>query len=219
MRRTRIKICGITRPEDAVAAADLGVDAIGLVFYSKSARHITCKQALGIVQAVPPFVTKVALFFNNTEQEIVKILNHLPVDLLQFHGEETAEFCVRFDAPYIKAIPMLSEHNLVAATQIYQEAQGFLLDAVFPGEPGGAGKCFDWNSIPHTIKKPLIVAGGLNSANVADCIRQSGCYAVDVSSGVESAKGIKDWKKMKEFVEQVRMANHGSDNWAGNELF
>lgn len=212
MGRTRIKICGVTRSEDALYAAELGVDAIGLVFYSKSPRLVNLDQGFKITQILPPFLTKVALFFNNDEREIETVLQTLPIDLIQFHGDESPEFCEQFNRAYIKAIPMLIEQELSIYSQLYKKAQGFLLDATQPGEPGGTGKSFDWSKIPRVFNKALILAGGLNPKNVADSIQHTACYAVDVSSGVESVKGIKDSKKMKEFVEQVRMADYATNS-------
>lgn len=202
-RRTRIKICGITRPRDAASAARLGADAIGLVFYPPSPRFISIEQAQSIVAALPPFVTRVGLFMDAGAAAVEAVLDAVSLDCLQFHGAETPDYCESFARPYIKSVPMMEQPDLRAYTAGFASASGFLLDAVRTGEAGGSGAVFEWRSVPRDPDRPLILAGGLNGANVAEAIRLTGCYAVDVSSGVESEKGIKSDEKMQQFIEQV----------------
>lgn len=201
--RTRVKICGITRPEDGILAAHYGADAIGLVFYAPSPRAVTIDQARAIVAQLPPFVSVVALFVNATEQEIREVLSQVPVDLLQFHGDEDAAFCGRFGRPYIKAISMRDGVDLSGMCDIYADAAGLLLDTFHKDVRGGSGESFDWSRIPKDLKKPLILAGGLNADNVVEAIMQVRPYAVDVSSGVEQAKGIKDKDKIAALIRGV----------------
>jgi len=205
--RTRIKICGITRVEDALTAAEFGVDAIGLVFYEKSPRCITSMQALTIAQALPPFITKVGLFVNATESQIAKLLSYVSLDCLQFHGEESPEQCGKFSLPYIKAIPMGSQQNPLTYAALFPDAAGFLLDSNQIGQQGGTGEIFDWSKIPTGFPAPLILAGGLTPINVRQAIEVVRPYAVDVSSGVEMQKGVKDKAKMLAFVKGVRDAD------------
>ena len=201
--RTRIKICGITRPEDGVAAAQLGVDAIGLVFYAPSPRVVTAVQAKSIVQTLPPFVTSVGLFVNATVEEIHQALAVVRLDLLQFHGDETPAQCDEFGLPYIKAVRVREPADVLRAAAQYRNAKALLLDAYQDGTPGGTGSTFDWSMIPAHIEKTLILAGGLNAQNVQQALAQVKPYAVDVSGGVEASKGIKDAAKMAAFVNQV----------------
>lgn len=201
--RTRIKICGITRPEDAAAAAGLGVDAIGLVFYPPSPRFVSVEQARQIVAALPPFVTRVGLFMDADTESVESVLGAVSLDCLQFHGSESPEYCEAFAKPYIKSVPMMEQPDLRAYTAKFPTASAFLLDAVRTGEAGGGGAAFDWHAVPNNFERPLILAGGLNGDNVAEAIRVTRCYAVDVSSGVEAEKGIKSGEKMQEFVKQV----------------
>lgn len=201
--RTRIKICGFTRAEDAVWASALGVDAIGLVFYAPSPRNISIAQANSIICKLPAFVSIVALFVNETEKQIRSVLDQIPVDILQFHGEEPPEHCRIYNKPYIKAVQMHSNLNLVDFAAAYKDAAGILVDAYHPDAKGGTGHQFDWDLLPETYDFPLILAGGLNVENVSAAITSTKPYALDVSSGVEVAKGIKDAGKMKQFVEQV----------------
>lgn len=204
--RTRVKICGITRCEDARLAVDAGVDAIGLVFYEKSPRYVTNKQAAEISHLVPAFVSRVALFKDAEQQMIESVLEQVEIDLIQFHGSETAAYCEQFNWPYIKAIGMKgTEHDadfLIASAEKYHSAKALLLDGHAPGEAGGTGETFDWSSISR-VEKPLVLAGGLNADNVRQAIKIVQPYAVDVSSGVESAPGIKDKEKVAAFMEQV----------------
>lgn len=204
--RTRVKICGITRPEDAVAAAELGVDAIGLVFYPKSTRNIDVDRANEILSAVPPFVTSVALFLDARSDFVAHILNSVPIDIIQFHGDECPADCGTFGRPYLKAIGMKGGVNVQAYADTYPDAQGYLLDSHAVGEAGGTGTRFDWASTPQ-LNKPVILAGGLSPDNVAEAIRLARPYALDISSGVESAPGIKDRDLMKLFMTEVRNAD------------
>lgn len=201
--RIRAKICGITRPEDGQAAARLGADAIGLVFYGPSPRHVTLSQAQAVLGALPPFVTTVGLFVDAAVEEVQAVLQALPLDLLQFHGDEPPEFCARFGRPYLKAVRMRAGIDLVAEARRYGGAQGLLLDTFQPGVPGGTGTSFDWTRVPRNVGKPLILAGGLTPDNVAAAIRCVHPYGVDVSGGVEQAKGIKDTGKMAAFIREV----------------
>ena len=215
MLYTRVKICGITRPEDALHAADEGVDAIGLVFYDKSPRYVTAEQAAEVCKVLPAFVTAVALFKDEAADTIRQVLEQVPIDLLQFHGSESAEFCRQFGKPYIKAlgmdmgmdVGMEGDNNVSRLADAYFDARGLLLDSHAPGAAGGTGESFDWNTIPQDLPKPLILAGGLDADNVAEAIRAVKPYAVDVSSGVESEKGIKDARKITAFMNKVREVN------------
>ncbi len=202
--RTRIKMCGFTQPEDALKAASIGVDAIGLVFYAPSPRAVDIRCAQNIVRGLPPFVSVVGLFVNATEFEIKNILAHVHLDVLQFHGDETVQDCEVYGMPYIKAIRMRDGVDLKAEAHHYGSAQALLLDAYQKGVPGGTGNRFEWAVIPDGLVKPIILAGGLDSNNVTEAITQVSPYAVDVSGGVELSKGIKDPLKMVEFVEGVR---------------
>jgi phosphoribosylanthranilate isomerase len=206
-KRTRIKICGITRREDALYAAELGVDAIGLVFYGKSPRYVPVARARQAIESLPPFVSVVGLFMNAQVSEVMAIMDEIPLDLLQFHGAETAEFCRQFGLRYIKSIAMMDCPDAAAYMARFPDAAGFLLDGVRSGEAGGGGIGFDWRKVPADTGRSLILAGGLNPGNVAHAVRQTGCYAVDVSSGVEMDKGIKSRDKMRAFVEQVQTAS------------
>lgn len=201
--RTRIKICGITRPEDGLEAARLGADAIGLVFYGASPRHVTPPQARAVLAALPPFVTRVGLFVDATEDEVRAVLDTVALDLLQFHGSEPPEYCARFGRPYVKVVRMREGVDPAAEAGRYGAAQGLLLDTYRPGIPGGTGSAFDWGRIPHGLAKPIILAGGLDADNVAQAVRQVRPYAVDVSGGVEQAKGIKSAQKMAAFIREV----------------
>jgi len=204
--RTRIKICGITRPEDGLAVAAAGGDAIGLVFYGPSPRNVTIEQAQAVVAALPPFVTVVGLFVNATDDEIREVLDAVPLGLLQFHGDEPAGLCAGYGLPYIKALRMAPGLDVAATAGLYRDAQGILLDAYQPGVAGGTGEVFDWQAVPEGLKKPIILAGGLTAGNVGEGITQVRPYAVDVSGGVEAAKGIKDINKISAFVDAVRSA-------------
>lgn len=204
MTAVRIKICGLTRPEDARAAADAGADAVGLVFFSGSRRCVSAAQARKIVAVLPPFVSVTALFVNAAEAEINRILSEVPIDLLQFHGDETADFCRRFARPYLKAVRVRDRSDIVTAADAYPDARALLFDAHVDGAYGGTGQAFDWEMLPHTLHRPWILSGGLHPENVTHAIRQTGAVAVDVSSGVESAAGIKCADKMAAFVAACR---------------
>ncbi|MBI5041254.1 MAG: phosphoribosylanthranilate isomerase [Gammaproteobacteria bacterium] len=202
--RTRVKICGITRPEDGLEAARLGADAIGLAFYAPRPRAVSVGRAAEIAACLPPFVTRVGLFVDALPAEIEAVLAAVPLDLLQFHGDETEAECVRFGYPYLKAVSMRPDRDVVAALRAYPSANGFLLDAYHPAVPGGSGESFDWRRVPTDRPRPIVLAGGLTPDNVADAVRAVRPYAVDVSSGVEAAKGIKDVTKMAEFIRGVQ---------------
>jgi len=202
--RTRIKICGITREQDVSAVADNGTDALGLVFYEKSPRHVSLQQAEQLARAVPPFLTVVGLFVNPSVDYVREILSKVSLDELQFHGEETPEFCRQFGKPYLKAIRVKPGVDLVECAARYAGAQGLLLDAFVEGTQGGTGESFDWSLIPHDLPLPVILSGGLHAGNVAEAIRQVRPYAVDVSSGVEASKGIKDAAKIAAFIKEVK---------------
>ncbi|HEU5339177.1 MAG TPA: phosphoribosylanthranilate isomerase [Sulfuricaulis sp.] len=204
--RTRVKICGITRTEDALAAAQAGADAIGLVFEPKSPRGVKPEQALIITRALPPFVTVVGLFVNAAFDTVETVLKRVPLDLLQFHGEETPEQCRRYHRPYIKAIHMRDKVNLPDQARRYSDAEGLLLDTAAADVAGGSGQVFDWNRVTANLGKPVILAGGLTPENVAEAVRTVRPFAVDVSSGVEQSKGIKDAQKISAFIEAVRGA-------------
>ena len=208
MPYTRVKICGITRTEDALHAAAEGVDAIGLVFYEKSPRFVTSAQAADICKKLPAFVTTVALFKDAEADEIRRVLAEVPIDLLQFHGSESAGFCRQFGKPYIKALGMVGESAAPKQVEEYHDARGLLLDGHAPGAAGGTGQSFEWDMIPDDLEYPLILAGGLGVNNVAEAIRTVRPYAVDISSGVESEKGIKDAAKVTAFMNNVRQANN-----------
>ena len=201
--RTRIKICGITRVEDALICAQYGTDAIGLVFYEKSPRNVTIAQAKVIVAALPPFVSVVGLFVNAQLNAIQMAISQLHLDVLQFHGDEMPEFCAQFNLPFYKAVRVNSDTNLLQYCLDYSQAQALLLDAYSDAGYGGTGQTFDWNLIPQNLPKPVILAGGLNADNVADAIRRAQPYAVDVSGGIEHSKGIKDAAKIAAFMQAV----------------
>lgn len=208
MQAVRIKICGITRVEDALAAADLGADAIGLVFYERSPRRVTVEQAADIVAALPPFITTVGLFVDAAIDEVERVLAQVPLDLLQFHGDEPAVYCQGFARPYIKVMRMRPGLVLAQAVREYASARGILLDTYVEAVPGGTGQTFAWSAVPDDVKMPIILAGGLNAVNVAEAIAMVRPWAVDVSSGVEAARGVKDPALMAAFVEAVRGALH-----------
>lgn len=203
---TRVKICGITRNEDALACAQAGADAIGLVFYPPSPRYVEVARAAAIARALPPFVSTVGLFVNPTAEQVEAVLRELHLDLLQFHGDEAPEFCRRFGVPYLKALRVKARVDLVQYALRYQDAKGLLLDAYVEGTPGGTGQAFDWGLIPAELPLPVVLSGGLEAANVAQAIKRVRPWAVDVSSGVEAAKGIKDAAKIAAFIGGVRSA-------------
>lgn len=201
--RTRIKICGITRAQDAEAAAALGVDALGFVLVPRSRRYVCAQTAARIARALPPFVASVALFMDADAQTVRDTLQIFTPSLLQFHGSESAEFCAGFGLPYIKAVAMRDPVDLAEESVRYADARALLLDGHAPGQMGGSGEAFDWHAA-RAPQQPLILAGGLNADNVGTGIRVLKPFAVDVSSGVEHEPGIKDLAKMRAFVEAVR---------------
>jgi phosphoribosylanthranilate isomerase len=203
---TRVKMCGITRSQDGLVAAEAGADAIGLVFYAKSPRNVGLDQAASIVKVLPPFVTTVALFVNPQPSEVEAILRQVRPDVLQFHGEETPEFCRSFGVPYLKAARVRPQTDLLQFAAVYADAQGLLLDAWSEAGHGGTGERFDWNMIPEHLPKPIILAGGLSSANVLHAIGLVHPWAVDVSSGIEVSKGIKDAALIAAFMKEVKNA-------------
>ena len=200
----KIKICGFTRPQDAQAAAELGADAVGLVFYAKSKRCVDAAQAAEIVAALPPQVVKVALFVNESAEQIRRILGAVPIDIVQFHGDEAPEFCRQFGKPYWKAVRVQSAQDIAEAAEHYADAAALLLDAHIEGQYGGTGQVFDWRLLPETMPLPWILSGGLNPGNVAAAVRQTGAAWLDVSSGVEQAPGIKSRDLMADFIRQAR---------------
>ena len=204
---TRIKICGITRIEDGLAAARLGAHAIGLVFYAGSPRAVVPAQARRIIDALPPFVTPVGLFVNADAQTVRDTLAVAPVSMLQFHGDESAEFCGGFGLPYLRAVRVRPGIDLLQYAQEFHGAKGLLLDAWVDGARGGTGATFDWSLIPREMPVPVVLSGGLDAGNVERAVRTVRPWAVDVSSGVESAKGIKDAAKMEAFITGVRNAS------------
>ena len=206
MTRVRSKICGITRVEDALAAVEAGADAIGLVFYAKSPRAVSIEQAKAIVAALPPFVTSVGLFVDMPRETLQALLREVPLDLLQFHGDESPADCEGFARPYIKALRVRADQDVARMMAPYSGACGILLDTFVEGVPGGTGAAFDWSLVPREAGKPIILAGGLTPDNVAQAIAQVCPYAVDVSGGVEAAKGIKDAGKVKAFLQAVQCA-------------
>lgn len=201
---TRIKICGITCVEDALAAVEAGADAIGLVFYAPSPRAVTIDQAAQICKALPPFITTVGLFVNASCEDVSTISSKLSLGLLQFHGEESPEYCEQFNQPWIKALRVQPSTNIIEIMQPYNKAQGILLDSYVAGVQGGTGTTFDWSLIPQQSDKPIILAGGLTVENVQQAIQIAKPYAVDVSGGVEITKGTKDHNKMRAFINKVK---------------
>ena len=204
--RTRVKICGITRPADGVAAAQAGADAIGLVFYPKSPRYLSAERAIEIRDALPPFVQTVALFVNADAAQISQVMGRVKPAMLQFHGDETPEFCGQFGVPFVKACRIRPGVDALQYLKPFSRAAAWLVDSFVP-EYGGVGESFDWSLVPRGLARPLILSGGLDQKNVARAIQAVHPWGVDVSSGVESAKGIKDAGKMTAFVAEVRNAD------------
>jgi phosphoribosylanthranilate isomerase len=205
--RTRIKICGITSVADALRCAEAGADAVGLVFFPSSPRNVTLARAVEIAHALPPFVSAVALFVNPQPEQVESVLAACPVDALQFHGEEPPELCARFGRPYLKALRVRPGVDLLESLRPYGAASGWLLDAFREGEYGGTGTAFDWSLIPAGLTRPVVLSGGLDPENVSDAVRRVRPWAVDVSSGVEAAKGIKDPARVAAFIAGVRNAD------------
>jgi phosphoribosylanthranilate isomerase len=200
----RVKICGITRLQDMHAACEAGADALGFVFYEKSPRHVSVEAAAELIRALPPFVQSVGLFVNAEPAFVERVLEAVPLDLLQFHGDETPADCVRYGRPYIKAVRVTADTDLLKCAADFDTARGLLLDAYVPGVPGGTGESFDWSLIPARMPKPVVLSGGLTPANVAEAVRQVHPWAVDVSSGVESEKGIKDPFHVAQFIAKAK---------------
>jgi len=201
--RTRVKICGITSPVDGIAAAQSGADAIGLVFYPPSPRALSTVIAREIVDSLPPFVTTVGLFVDMPQAEIDEILAAVPLDMLQFHGSEDPLFCASFDKPWMKAVRMSPEVDLLKEEERYFAASALLVDAYQKGVPGGTGQSFDWGRVPVGLQKPIVLAGGLTPENVEQAIKEVSPWAVDVSGGVERAKGVKDLDKVAQFINRA----------------
>lgn len=206
---TRIKCCGMTRVEDALLAARLGADAIGLVFTARSKRKVSLQQARAIRRALPPFVTSVALFMDDEAAFVEEVIKAVQPDLLQFHGNEADDWCAQFGQRYLKAIAMGEGAAALSRLHDYPGAAALLLDGHAAGEAGGSGKAFDWSLLPHGFAQPLVLAGGLHAGNVGAAIRAARPWAVDVASGVESAPGIKDAGKLHDFIAAVRAAGEG----------
>ena len=205
MQRVRIKICGITRPQDALHAVNAGADAIGLVFYPPSPRHVEVDIARQICSVLPPFVTVVGLFVNERRARVEEICHLIPLSLIQFHGDESETDCTGYCLPYIKAIKVRTKTDVASAEQQFSSAQALLVDAYKEGVPGGTGETFDWSLLPSSRSKPLVLAGGLTPHNVRIAIHSVQPYAVDVSGGVEAAKGIKDHEKISRFINEVSL--------------
>jgi phosphoribosylanthranilate isomerase len=203
----RVKICGITRLPDLQAACAAGADALGFVFYDRSPRHLGAAQAAALVGALPPFVQSVGLFVDAAPAFIESVLRDVPLDLLQFHGNETAVDCARYGRPWIKAVRVNHDADLLKYAADFADARGLLLDAFVPGVPGGTGERFDWSLIPPDLPLPIVLSGGLDPGNVGEAVRTVRPWAVDVSSGVEAAKGIKDAHKMAQFVARAKLAS------------
>lgn len=207
MNRTRIKICGITRQEDADAAIAAGADALGFVFYEPSPRNISIEQAAAIIKRLPAFVSTTSLFVNADEVFVREVIERTGVSLLQFHGDESPEFCQQFERPYMKAVRMKPGLDVAAEFAKYDSAAAVLLDAYRPGVPGGTGESFDWDLIPAERIKPLVLAGGLNPENIRIAVETVSPFAVDVSGGVEASKGIKSKEKLEKFIQEVTRAD------------
>jgi phosphoribosylanthranilate isomerase len=208
--RTRVKICGITRAEDAAAAVAAGADAIGLVFHAPSARCVEVDRARAIARSVPAFVTVVGLFVDPDPAVVREILGEVPLQLLQFHGSETPDLCREFGRPYIKALRMGADANISTFERRYADAAGILLDSHDPSAPGGTGKVFDWDRVPRRTALPMILAGGLTPDNVAVAVAAVRPYAVDVSTGVEHVRGVKDPDKIAAFMHSIQLAGSAS---------
>jgi phosphoribosylanthranilate isomerase len=207
--RTRIKICGIREPEHARVAADAGADAIGFVFYGDSPRNVEIERAAEIAHSLPPYVMAVGLFVNAASEEVKTILAQVPLALLQFQGDEEPDFCGQFGVPYVRAVRMEKGTDLIECRRRFSGAKALLLDAHVPGQRGGTGEVFDWGAIPSPHPAPLILSGGLTCENVGRAIREVRPWAVDVSSGVEASRGVKDPAKIVEFIRSVRREDAG----------
>tara|TARA_B110000091_G_scaffold138660_1_gene148266 strand:- start:148 stop:771 length:624 start_codon:yes stop_codon:yes gene_type:complete len=204
--RTKIKICGITNLKNAREAVELGVDALGFVFFSESPRYIKPKKARAIINLLPSFVSRVGLFVNAPKEEVLSVISESRVNLLQFHGDEDENFCNQFNLPYIKAISFKDGIDLLEYCRLFASSSAILIDTYSQEMRGGTGKTFNWDLIPKHLPLPLIIAGGLDSKNVSSLINSVNPYGVDVSGGVELYKGIKDYNMMKNFVLGVNNA-------------
>lgn len=202
----RVKICGITRNEDMQAACEAGADALGFVFYAKSPRNLDVAQAADLVHALPPFVQSVGLFVNAEPEFVRGVLKAVPLDLLQFHGDESPDYCRQFERPYLKAVRVKPGVDLLKYALDFSDARALLLDAYVPGMPGGTGERFDWSLIPSVLPKRIVLSGGLDADNVAEAVSAVSPWAVDVSSGVEAAPGIKDADKVTAFIMNAKHA-------------
>ncbi len=200
----RVKICGLTRAQDVQAACDAGADALGFVFYAKSPRNVSIATAAELVRRLPPFVQSVGLFVNAEPGWVASVLEQVPLDLLQFHGDESPADCARHGRPYIKAVRVNQDTDLLKYAADFDAARGLLLDAFVPGVPGGTGERFDWTLIPENLPRPVILSGGLHPDNIDEAVRRVRPWAVDVSSGVEASKGIKDPHKMAQFIAKAK---------------
>ena len=200
----KIKICGLTDPENSKQIASLDIHAIGLVFFNESPRAVSIEQANEIIQEIPPFINKVGLFVNANSNFVDQVLNSVNIDTIQFHGDESSSDCSQFQMPFIKAIRMREGTNLLSQAEEFSSASGLLLDSFEEDSYGGTGKSFDWNLIKNNLDLPIILAGGLNKDNVISAIEKTQPYAIDISSGVETEKGIKDIEKTKEIIEIVK---------------
>ena len=206
MSRTAIKICGFTRKEDLLDAIAAGADAVGLVFYKPSPRYVNLAKARELARWVPPNVCIVGLFVNASVEEVNTVLNAVPLDLLQFHGDEDEAYCKQFKRPYLKAARMAPGFDLLEYANRFPSAQALLLDAFVEGY-GGGGKTFDWSLIPKSLPLPIVLSGGLNPDNVTEAVRVVRPAGVDVSSGVELSKGVKDVAKITAFIAGVKEAD------------
>jgi phosphoribosylanthranilate isomerase len=208
-QRTRVKICGIRETAHARVAAEAGADAIGFVFYGPSPRFVQADEAAPIAKSLPPYMSAVGLFVDASEAEVRAVLDRVPLDLLQFQGEESPEFCARFGKPFVRAVRMVEGTDLLEYAHRFSGAKALLVDAHAPGLPGGTGRTFDWSVIPPGLPIPLILSGGLDADNVGRAVREVRPWAVDVSSGVESARGVKDPRRIVEFIRSVRREDAG----------
>lgn len=216
--RTRVKICGITRLQDASLAQALGADSLGFVFVPESARFVSPSAALEIVKTLSPFVTSVGLFLNADAQDVKDVLALMPSMMPQFHGQETAQYCDQFQRPYLKAIGVGGGMPTAAELSLFSRCSGFLFDSNAPGELGGTGHAFDWTKLSTNFERPLILAGGLNVHNVERAIMQVAPHAIDVSSGVEISKGIKDPEAMRAFMAAVSKADTNNGRWVQDSV-
>jgi phosphoribosylanthranilate isomerase len=196
-------MCGMTRSEDVSYAINLGVDAIGLIFFSKSPRYVTIEKAGMLLKNIPPFVDVVAVMVNPEKTFVQQIINELPIQLLQFHGDESPEFCQQFEIPFIKAIQPIAAKHIQQKMDEFSKAQALLLDTPSESMRGGTGLSFDWKIIPRDLSKAFILAGGINESNVLDAIKSAKPYAVDVCSGIEVSPGVKDHQKMSQFIKAL----------------